>query len=156
MLRLSVPRRLTMSSCLLEKLPMLALNQPTRWLNVIPEEESSWLAVCSTGVMLSQKTSMLQLPPSRPREPSSLLIGVQQDSRSESTISLQQLFLELTWPRSREPSVCSPTPLPLPKPGQDLTTSLILCMPRELLFIGMSEREWRKESSLRPERILLL
>merc|ERR1719166_758928 len=100
--------------------------------------------------------SMLLLPPSRPKEPSSLLTGVQLDSRLVSTISLQLWFLEVTRPRSREPSVCSPTPPPLPRPGPGLTTSLTSCMPREPLSTGMSEKVWRRESSLRPEKISLL
>merc|ERR1712029_228611 len=133
--------------------PTLALSQPTRWSSVIPVMGSTWPAACSTGEMWSPRMSMLPLPPSRPREASSLLTGVQLDLRSVSTISLQLWFLAEILPRSREPSACSPTPLPLPRPGQDLTTSLILCMPRELLFIGTLERVWRKESSQRLERI---
>merc|ERR1719310_2683834 len=51
---------------------------------------------------------------------------------------------------------CCPTPPPLPRPGPDLTTSLTSCMPREPLFTGMLEKVWRRESSLRPEKISLL
>merc|ERR1719483_1717662 len=54
------------------------------------------------------------------------------------------------------PSACCPTPLPLLRLGPGLTTSLTSCMPRELLFTGMLEREWRRESFLRLVRILLL
>merc|ERR1712066_15591 len=49
-----------------------------------------------------------------------------------------------TWPRSRGPSACSPTPLPSPRHGGGSTTSLISCMLRELLCIGMWERVWKK------------
>jgi len=45
---------------------------------------------------------MLPSPPSRPREPSSLLTGVPLDSRLVSTTSLQLLFLEEIWPRYQE------------------------------------------------------
>merc|ERR1712130_679968 len=76
---------------------------------------------------LSPRMSMLPLPPSRPREASSLLTGVQLDSRLVSTTSLQPSSLEVIRLRSRE-----------------------------LLFTGMLERVWKRESSLRPERILLL
>merc|ERR1719394_1920245 len=99
---------------------------------------------------------MLPLPPSRPREASSLLTGVQLVSKLVSTTSLQPSSLEVTRLRSREPSACSPTPPPLLRPGPDLTTSLTSCTPREPSSIGMLEKVWRKESSLRQERILLL
>merc|ERR1712025_1460336 len=54
---------------------------------------------------------MLPLPPSRPREASSLLTGVQLDSRLVSTINHQPLFLVVTWPRHQGQSVCCPTQL---------------------------------------------
>merc|ERR1712130_823531 len=71
-------------------------------------------------------------------------------------INHQPSSLGVTRPRFREPSVCCPTPPPLPRPGPDLTTSLTSCMPREPLFTGMLEKVWRRESSLRPEKISLL
>merc|ERR1711915_247514 len=53
----------------------------------------------------------------------------------------------------RELSACSQTPLPQLRPGLDLTTSLISCTLRELLFTGMWVRVWRKVNSLKQERI---
>merc|ERR1719445_2298770 len=99
---------------------------------------------------------MLPSPPSRPREASSLLTGVQQDSRLVSTTSLQPSSLEVTRLRSRELSACSLTPPPLLRPGPDLITSLTSCTPREPLSIGMLDREWRRESSLKLVKTLLL
>merc|ERR1712202_125159 len=106
--------------------------------------------------MLSPRMSTQPSPPSRPRGASSLLTGVQLDSRLESTTSHQLLFLEVIWPRLLVPSACCPTPQRSLRPGPGLTTSLTSCMPRELLFTGMLERVWRRESSLRLVRILLL
>merc|ERR1712025_755487 len=48
--------------------------------------------------------------------------------------------------------VCCPTLLLLLRLGPDLTISLILCMPRELLFIGMLEKVWKKVNLLKPEK----
>merc|ERR1739838_939005 len=117
---------------------------------------STWHAVCSTEEMLSPRMGTLPSPPSRPRGASSLLTGVQLDSRLESTTSLQPLSQEETLLRLPVPSACCPTPQLLPRPGPGLTTSLTSCMPRGLLFTGMLERAWRRESSLRLARILLL
>merc|ERR1712086_358004 len=47
----------------------------------------------------------------------------------------------------------SPTPPPLPKSSPESITNSISCTPRELSSIGMSEKVWKKESSLKPERI---
>merc|ERR1719347_1623157 len=99
---------------------------------------------------------MLPSPPSRPRGASSLLTGVQLDSRWESTTNLQRLFQVEMLPKLLELFACFPTPLPLLKLGPDLTTSLTSCMPRELLFIGMLERVWKRESSLRQGKTWLL
>merc|ERR1711963_197687 len=99
---------------------------------------------------------MQPLPPSRPKEPLSLWIGVLLVSRWESTTNHPLLFLVVTWQRYRELSACFQTPLPLQKLGLDLTISLTLCMPRELLYIGMLEKAWRKENSLKPVKIWLL
>merc|ERR1712018_388094 len=118
--------------------------------------ESTWPAACSTGETLSPRMSMPLLPPSRPRGQSSSLTGVQQDSRLESITSLQLLFLAEISPKFKEPFACFPTPPLSPKPGPDLTTSLISCTPRELLSTGMLERAWKRESSLKPERTWLL
>jgi hypothetical protein len=46
--------------------------------------------------MSSQKTSMPQLPPLKPREPFNSLTGAQLDSKSESTINHQLLYQEVT------------------------------------------------------------
>merc|ERR1719360_103881 len=77
--------------------------------------------------MLSPRMSTLPSPPSRPRGASSLLTGVPLVSRLVSTTSLPLLYL-----------------------------AEILLRSRELSFTGMSERVWRRESSLRPGRIWLL
>merc|ERR1719452_20775 len=106
--------------------------------------------------MLFPRMSMQLLPPSRLRGQSSSLTGAQLGSRLGSTTSLPQLYQEEIWPRFPGLSACCPTPRLLLRPGPGLTTSLISCMPRELLFTGMLERVWRRESSLRLVRILLL
>merc|ERR1711915_305766 len=84
------------------------------------------------------------------------LTGVPRDLRSVSTTSLQLLYLEVILPRLPVRCACYQTLQLLQKLGQDLITSLTLCMPRELSFIGMLEKEWRKVSSLKLEKILLL
>merc|ERR1719452_287954 len=117
---------------------------------------SIWRVVFSIEETSSPRMLTLPSLPSRRREASSLLTGVQLDSRLESTTSHQQLFLEEIKPRSLVPSACYPTPLLLLRLGPGLTTSLTLCMPRELLFTGMLERVWRRESSLKLVRIWLL
>merc|ERR1711935_768820 len=95
-------------------------------------------------------------PPSRPRGASSLLTGIQLDSRLESTTSLPLLSQEVIKPRLPVPSACCPTPLPSLRLGQDSTTSLTSCTPRGLSFTGMLERVWRRENSPRLVRILPL
>merc|ERR1711892_1342299 len=75
--------------------------------------------------------------------------------RLGSTTSLPPQCLGVTLPRSRELSACSPTQLLLLKLGRDWTISLILCMLREHLFIGMSERVWKKENLVKLVRTLL-
>merc|ERR1712002_759194 len=94
--------------------------------------------------------------PSRPRGASSLLTGVLQDSRLASTTNHQLLCQEETPPRLLVQSACSPTPQLLLKPGLGWTTSLTLCMPRGPSFTGMLEKVWRRESSPKLVRILLL
>merc|ERR1711915_1149003 len=117
---------------------------------------SIWPVVCFTEEMLSQRMLMLPLPLSRVRGLSSLLTGVQLDSKLASITSLQPSSQGLILPKFKELFVCSPTPLPLLKPGPDLITSLTSCMPREPLYTGMLERAWRRESSPRPGRTWLL
>merc|ERR1712021_254405 len=46
------------------------------------------------------------------------------------------------------------TPLPSLKSSPELIISSISCTPRELSSIGTSERVWKKENSLKPEKIL--
>merc|ERR1712106_1187554 len=138
-----------------DRIRIITLNI-TRWSSATLVMASTWPAVCSTEEMLSPRMSTLPLPPSRPRGASSLLTGVQLDSRLESTTSLPLLSQEVTKPRLPVPSACCPTPLPLLRPGLDLTTSLTSCTPRGLSFTGMSERVWKKESSPRLVRILPL
>ncbi|XP_054399015.1 tubulin alpha-8 chain isoform X2 [Pongo abelii] len=55
-----------------------------------------------------------------------------------------------TWPRCSGPSACSATPRPSRRPGPASTTSSTSCMPSGPLYIGMSERGWKKENFLRP------
>merc|ERR1719450_836393 len=105
---------------------MPASSPPTPWGSATPDTASTWPAACSTGETSSPRTSTPPLPPSRARDLSSLLTGVQQDSRSASTTSHQPSSQEVILPRSREPCVCYPTPPPLLRPGPDLTTSFDL------------------------------
>merc|ERR1711872_564613 len=93
---------------------------------------------------------------SRLRGVSSLLTGVLLDSRSVLTTSLQPLYLEVISLRLLVLCACCQTLQLLLKLGQDLITSLTSCMPSELSFIGMLEKEWKKASSLKLEKILLL
>merc|ERR1711931_437413 len=111
-------------------------------------------AACCTVVMLSPRMSTPPLPPSKPREPSNSLTGAQLVSRSVSTTNHQQLSQVVILPRSNVPSACCPTPPPLPKHGLDLTTSSILCTPREPSFTGMLVKVWKKVNSPKPVRIL--
>merc|ERR1712113_448750 len=97
----------------------------------------------------------LPLPPSRPREASSLLTGVPPDSRSVSTTSPQPSFPVEILLRSAGPCACSLTPLPSLRPGLGLTTSSTSCTPRGPLSTGTLERVWRRVSSPKPGRILL-
>merc|ERR1712002_572651 len=73
-----------------------------------------------------------------------------------STTSHQLLYQEEIRQRLLVPSACSPTPQLLLRPGLGWTTSLTSCMPREPSFTGMLERVWRRESSLKLVRTLLL
>merc|ERR1712179_311840 len=82
------------------------------------------------------------------------LTGAQLVSRSVSITNHQPLFQVVILPRSNVPYACCPTPPPLPKHGLDLTTSSILCTPREPSFTGMSVKVWRKVNSPKPVRIL--
>merc|ERR1711950_116008 len=66
------------------------------------------------------------------------------------------LSLVVILPRFNVPSACCPTPLPLLRLGLVLIISLILCMPNVPLSIGMGEKVWKKENSLKPVKIWLL
>merc|ERR1719244_1677328 len=105
----SVLRKPTTSNSLLVKSPMPALSLPIRWLNAILVMASTWLAACSIVEMLFPKMSMLQLLPSRPREPSSLLIGAQLDLRLESTTNHQLWYQAEISQRFRGLSPCYQT-----------------------------------------------
>merc|ERR1712088_113059 len=95
-------------------------------------------------------------PPSRPRGASSSLTGVPQDSRLASTTNHQLLYQEGIRPRLLVQSACSPTPQLLLRPGLGWTTSLTSCMPRGPSFTGMLGRVWKRESSQKLVRTLLL
>merc|ERR1712179_828797 len=125
-----------------------------KWSSAIQDTVNTWPAACCTVVMLSPRTSTPPLPPSKPREPSNSLTGAQLVSRSVSTTNHQQLSQVVILPRSNVPSACCPTPPPLPKHGPDLTTSSILCTPRELSSTGMLVKVWKKVNSPKPVRIL--
>merc|ERR1719244_258124 len=118
--------------------------------------ENTWPVVFFSVATLSQRMSMLPLQLSRPKGVSSLLTGVPRDSRSVSTTSLQLLSQEVISLKLHVLCACCQTLQLSQKLGQDLITSLTLCMPRELSFIGMLEKEWKKVSSLKLEKILLL
>merc|ERR1712045_349889 len=152
----SLLRRLTMSSSPLLRSPTPASSLPTSSSSAIPVTESTWPAACCTEETLSPRTSTLPSPPSRPSVPSSSSTGAQLVSRSASTTSHQPLFQVVTSPRSSVPCACCPTPLPSPRPGLVWIISLILCTPSAPSSTGMLERVWKRESSQRLVRILLL
>ena len=80
-LLLSLLRKPIMSSWLLLKSPMLVLNQPISWWNVIHVMANTWLAVCCSVVMWYQRMWTQLLQQSRQREPFSLWTGAQLASR---------------------------------------------------------------------------
>ena len=148
-------KRPIMNNSQLLKSPTQPSSQPTWWLNATPDTENTWHAPCSTEVTSSPRMSMQPLQPSRPREPFNSLTGAPLDSRSESTINPPPLSQEVISPRSWEQSVWSQTPPPLLKSSQDSTTSSTWCTPREPSSTGTSVKVWKKENSLKPEKILL-
>merc|ERR1712086_1224842 len=109
------------------------------WPSVTQDTESTWHVASCTEVTSSQRMSTPPLPPSRPREPFNSLTGAQLVSSVVSTINHQLLFQVVISPRS----------------SPELITSSISCTPREHSFIGTSERAWKKENSLKPEKISL-
>merc|ERR1712029_294941 len=118
--------------------------------------ESTWPAAFFIVEMLSPRMSTLPLQSSRLRGASNLLIGAPPDSRLASTTNPLPLFLAEIWPKCLLQSACSLIPLRLLRLGLDLTISLISCTPRGPLFIGMSERAWRRANSLKLVKIWLL
>ena len=180
----SLLRRLIMSNSLLLKSLTLPSSPHPWWPSAIPDTESTWLAAWCTEEMLSLRMWMLQLQPSRPREPSNSLIGAQLDSSAESTTSHQLLFQVVILPKSWEQSAWFPTPLPLLRSSPESITSSISCTPREpsstgmpaafrilslvdpFLFcltflsffslVGTWEKVWRKVNSRKLVRTLLL
>merc|ERR1712156_1136677 len=85
-----------------------------------------------------------------------LLIGVRLDSKLVSITNPQQPYLELIWQKLPVLFVCLVTQLQLLRLGLDLIISLISCMQRELLFIGMLVKVWKRVSSQKPVKILQL
>merc|ERR1712168_1125458 len=152
----SPPRKPTTNNSLSLKSPTHVSSQPIKWSNVTHVTVNTWPAASCTAVMLFQRMSTHPLRTSRPREPFNSSTGVQLVSRSVSTINHQRSSQVVTWPRSNVPSACCPTQPPLPKHGPDLTTSSILCTPRELSFTGMLVKVWKKVNSLKPVKIWLL
>ena len=101
MLLLSLLRKLTMSSWVLLKSPMLALSQPIRWLNVTHVTANTWPAVCCTVVMWYPRMWMQLLQQSRPRGPFSLWTGVQLASRL--VLELRKTWVTLIFPSPSTP-----------------------------------------------------
>ena len=153
--QLSQLKKLITNNYQLLKSPTVASNQPTWWLNAIQDMVNIWLAPWCTEEMSSQKTSMLLLPLSKPRELFNSLIGAQLDSRLESTINPQQLSLEVILLKLWEHAAWSQILLLLLKSSADSIINSILCMPREPLSIGMSDKVWKKDNSPKPEKIWL-
>merc|ERR1711962_80543 len=106
------------SPCTLDR-PVARLVTPAGSCTALSMESSLTVTCPPTrpSETLSPRMSTLPSPPSRPRGASSSWTGVQLDSRLESTTSPQLLCPEGTWPRWPELSACSPTQLPLPRPG---------------------------------------
>merc|ERR1712113_1376233 len=152
----SLPRKPTTNNSPSLKSPTHVSSQPTKWSNVTHVTVNTWPAASCTAVMSFQRTSTHPLPTSRPREPFNSSTGVQLVSRSVSTTSHQPSSQVVIWQRSNVLSACCPTPPPLPKHGPDLTTSSILCTPRELSFTGMLVKVWKKVNSPKLVRILPL
>ena len=149
-------KRLITNNSQLLKSPTQLSNQPTWWPNATQDTENIWLALWCTEVTSSQKMSMPPLPPSRPREPFNSLTGAQPDSKSELTINHQQLSQEVISLKSWEHAAWFQTPPPLLKSSPDLITNSIWCTPKEPSSTGMSDKVCKKESSQKPEKILLL
>jgi len=125
MLQSSQLKKLIMNNFQLLKSLTVHSNPLTWWPNVIPDMVNIWLVPCFIEVMLSPKTSMLLLQPSKPKEPSNSSIGAQLDSKSELTINHQQSSQEEILPKLWELFVWFPTQLPLLKFSQDLITNSI-------------------------------
>merc|ERR1712223_1207888 len=95
------------------------------------------------------------LQQSKPNAPFNLLIGVQRDSKLVLIINHQQSFQEEIWPRFNELYACFRTQQQLLRLGLGWITNLTYCTLNAHLFIGMLEKEWRKESFPKHVRIWL-
>ena len=87
------PRKLTMSSCLSQKSPLLPLTPTTKWSNATRVMASTWLAACCTEATLCRKMSMPPSPTSKPSAKFNLLTGARPVLKLASTTNRQQLFL---------------------------------------------------------------
>lgn len=67
--------------------PTLVLNQPIKWLNAIHAMANTWLVAYSIVVMSFPRMSILRFQPSKLNDRYNSLIGVQQVSKSESTLN---------------------------------------------------------------------
>merc|ERR1711990_1034815 len=106
-------------------LAMPVLKTGINWSNVIHEWANTWHAASCGVEMLFPRMSMLLLHPLEPKNRFNSSIGVPLVSRLVSTTKRQQWSLVLTLPKLVELSVCSLTPPPLLKHGQDWIINLI-------------------------------
>merc|ERR1712100_50769 len=103
-----------------------------------------------------QKMSTLLSQLSKPKEPSNLLTGVQLVSNVVLTTNHQLLYQVVILHVYNVLYVWLLTPLLLQKLFLVLTTNSILCTQNVLSYTGTSVKVWKKVSSLRLVRILLL
>merc|ERR1712100_222206 len=103
-----------------------------------------------------QKMSTLLSQLSKPKEPSNLLTGVQLVSNVVLTTNHQLLYQVVILHVYNVLYVWLLTPLLLQKLFLVLTTHGILCTQNVLSYTGTSVKVWKKVSSLRLVRILLL
>merc|ERR1719215_195240 len=108
MLLLSQQNVLTTNNCLSTRSRNSASTHKIKWSNVIPVMADTWLAACSTVAMLFPKTSTLPLQASKQNVLSNSLIGVQLDSKSESTINHLLMYQEVILPRFNVLFACCP------------------------------------------------
>jgi len=155
MLQLSLLKKLIMNNFQLLKSPTPLSNQLQWWPNVTQDTVNIWPVVWCTEVMLYQKMLTLPLLLSKPKELSNLLTGAQLVSNVVSITNLQLLSQVVTSLKLWELYAWSQTQPLLLKFSPESIINSILCMPKELSSIGMSEKVWKKENSLKPEKILL-